>query len=138
MTSWRLHGRQPALPAPVRSRFPAWPSHPHAAEEPPSGSLGEGSDGVASWTAGIRTWAVLTALPIFTHNAYGTGPSVKLDAGLAQLDVLESVGVKPQNVVIGHTCCLDDPTAGVIKQIASAPRALPLVFPLRNPSERRT
>jgi phosphotriesterase-related protein len=59
-----------------------------------------------------------TNLPIFTHNAYGTGPNVPKDAGLRQLDVLESVGVKPQHIVIGHTCCLDDPTADVIKQIA--------------------
>jgi phosphotriesterase-related protein len=59
-----------------------------------------------------------TNLPIFTHNAYGTGPNVPKDAGLRQLDVLESVGVKPQRIVIGHTCCLDDPMADVIKQIA--------------------
>jgi len=59
-----------------------------------------------------------TNLPIFTHNAYGTGPNVPKDAGLRQLDALESVGVKPQRVAIGHTCCLDDPTADVIKQIA--------------------
>jgi phosphotriesterase-related protein len=59
-----------------------------------------------------------TGLPIFTHNAYGTGPNVKPDAGLRQLDAFESVGVKPEHVVIGHTCCLDDPTAEVIKQIA--------------------
>ena len=59
-----------------------------------------------------------TNLPIFTHNAYGTGPNVPKDAGLRQLDVLESVGVKPQHIVIGHTCCLDDPTADLIKQIA--------------------
>jgi phosphotriesterase-related protein len=59
-----------------------------------------------------------TNLPIFTHNAYGTGPNVPKDAGLHQLDVLESVGVKPQHVVIGHTCCLDDPTAEIIKRIA--------------------
>jgi phosphotriesterase-related protein len=59
-----------------------------------------------------------TNLPIFTHNAYGTGPNVPTDAGLHQLDVLESVGVKPQHVAIGHTCCLDDPEAGIIKQIA--------------------
>lgn len=59
-----------------------------------------------------------TNLPIFTHNAYGTGPNVPRDAGLHQLDVFESVGVKPQRVVIGHTCCLDDPEAGIIKQIA--------------------
>jgi Phosphotriesterase family len=43
---------------------------------------------------------------------------VPKDAGLRQLDVFESVGVKPQRVAIGHTCCLDDPTADIIKQIA--------------------
>ena len=59
-----------------------------------------------------------TNLPIFTHNAYGTGPNVPKDAGLYQLDVLESVGVKPQSVAIGHTCCLDDPSAEVISRIA--------------------
>jgi phosphotriesterase-related protein len=59
-----------------------------------------------------------TNLPIFTHNAYGTGPNVPKDAGLHQLDVFESVGVKPNRVVIGHTCCLDDPEAEVIRQIA--------------------
>ncbi len=59
-----------------------------------------------------------TNLPIFTHNAYGTGPNVPRDAGLRQLDAFESVGVKPQRIAIGHTCCLDDPTAGIIKQIA--------------------
>ena len=59
-----------------------------------------------------------TNLPIFTHNAYGTGPNVPRDAGLRQLDVLESVGVKPQRVAIGHSCCLDDPDADVIRAIA--------------------
>ncbi len=59
-----------------------------------------------------------TNLPIFTHNAYGTGPNVPREAGLHQLDTLESVGVKPERIVIGHTCCLDDPTAEVIKAIA--------------------
>jgi len=59
-----------------------------------------------------------TSLPIFTHNAYGTGPNVPKDAGLHQLDVLESVGVRPERVAIGHTCCLDDPNADVIKAIA--------------------
>lgn len=59
-----------------------------------------------------------TNLPIFTHNAYGTGPNVPRDAGLRQLDLLESVGVKPHRVVIGHSCCLDDPRAEIIKQIA--------------------
>ncbi len=57
-------------------------------------------------------------LPIFTHNAYGTGPMVPREAGLRQPDVLESVGVKPERVAIGHTCCLDDPGADIIKQIA--------------------
>jgi phosphotriesterase-related protein len=61
---------------------------------------------------------VRTRLPIFTHNAYGTGPSVPKDAGLKQLDAFESVGVSPDRVAIGHSCCLDDPAAEVIKQIA--------------------
>jgi phosphotriesterase-related protein len=59
-----------------------------------------------------------TNLPIFTHNAYGTGPDVPKDAGLRQLDAFESAGVKPQRVAIGHTCCLDDPKAEVIKALA--------------------
>lgn len=59
-----------------------------------------------------------TGLPIFTHNAYGTGPNVPKDAGLEQLDAFESVGVSPDRVAIGHSCCLDDPSAEVIKQIA--------------------
>ncbi len=58
-----------------------------------------------------------TNLPIFTHNAYGTGPNVPRDAGLRQLDAFESVGVNPRHVAIGHTCCLDDPAADIIKQI---------------------
>jgi phosphotriesterase-related protein len=59
-----------------------------------------------------------TNLPIFTHNPYGTGSNVPMDAGLHQLDAFESAGVKPQRVAIGHMCCLDDPEAGVIKAIA--------------------
>jgi phosphotriesterase-related protein len=59
-----------------------------------------------------------TRLPIFTHNAYGTGPNVPKDAGLKQLDAFESVGVSPDRVAIGHSCCLDDPAAAVIKQLA--------------------
>jgi phosphotriesterase-related protein len=58
-----------------------------------------------------------TNLPIFTHNAYGTGPNVPRDAGLRQLDAFESVGVKPERVAIGHSCCLDDPAADIIKQL---------------------
>jgi phosphotriesterase-related protein len=60
-----------------------------------------------------------TRLPIFTHNAYGTGPNVPKDAGLTQLDAFESAGVAPNRVAIGHTCCLDDPAADVIKRIAA-------------------
>jgi phosphotriesterase-related protein len=59
-----------------------------------------------------------TNLPIFTHNAYGTGPNVPRDAGLRQLDAFESVGVDPRRVAIGHMCCLDDPKAEVIIQLA--------------------
>ena len=59
-----------------------------------------------------------TNLPIFTHNAYGTGPNVPKDAGLTQLDAFESTGVAPERIAIGHTCCLDDPAADVIKRIA--------------------
>jgi phosphotriesterase-related protein len=59
-----------------------------------------------------------TNLPIFTHNAYGTGPGVPRDAGLRQLDAFESAGVDPRRVAIGHTCCLDDPKAEVISAIA--------------------
>ena len=61
---------------------------------------------------------VATGLPIFTHNAYGTGENVRPDAGLTQLDVLESVGVSPAHIAIGHACCLDDPSASVLIEIA--------------------
>ena len=61
---------------------------------------------------------VRTGVPIFTHSAHGTGPNVQPEAGLRQLDVLESVGVDPRNVVIGHACCLDDETANVLKAVA--------------------
>ena len=61
---------------------------------------------------------VATGLSIFTHNAYGTGENVRPDAGLTQLDVLESVGARPEQIVIGHACCLDDPTASVLIRIA--------------------
>lgn len=60
----------------------------------------------------------VTQLPIFTHNAYGTGPNVPRDSGLRQLDAFESVGVDPRRVAIGHTCCLDDPKAEIIIEIA--------------------
>ena len=62
---------------------------------------------------------VQSGIPIFTHNAYGTGENVTPDQGLEQLDVLESVGVDPRTVAIGHACCLDDPSAAVLMRIAA-------------------
>jgi phosphotriesterase-related protein len=87
------------------------------------GEIGENPDGPMSALEqkvfrAIGKAHLRTSLPIFTHNAYGTGPNVPKDAGLHQLDVLESVGVKPEHIVIGHSCCLDDPTASVLKAIA--------------------
>jgi phosphotriesterase-related protein len=67
---------------------------------------------------GIGKAHVRTGLPIFTHNSYGTGPMVPRGMGLQQLDVLESVGVRPEHITIGHTCCLDDPDVTVISEIA--------------------
>ena len=61
-------------------------------------------------------------MPIFTHNAYmgkrQVTPPVPRDAALRQIDVLESVGVQPQRMAIGHVCCLDDPKADIPIQIA--------------------
>ena len=51
-----------------------------------------------------------TNLPIFTHTNMGKG-------GLEQLDVLESVGVDPKRVAIGHLGGLADPKAEVQKAI---------------------
>ena len=53
-----------------------------------------------------------TNLPIFTHTANG------LEA-VAQLDILESVGVSPDRVVIGHMGGLADPEATVHRAIAA-------------------
>jgi phosphotriesterase-related protein len=63
-----------------------------------------------------------SGLPIFTHNAY-TGvrvveTPVPMDAALKQLDVLEEGGATVRHLAIGHVCCLDDPKAGIAKQIA--------------------
>ena len=62
--------------------------------------------------------AVRTGLPVFTHNSYGTGPNVPKDIGLQQLDILESAGLRPERIAIGHACCLNDPQATIIKEIA--------------------
>jgi phosphotriesterase-related protein len=65
---------------------------------------------------------VRTGVPIFTHNAYlgrrPVTPPVPRDAALGQIDVLESMGVRPQSMAIGHVCCLDDPKADIAIQIA--------------------
>jgi phosphotriesterase-related protein len=59
-----------------------------------------------------------TNLSVFTHTPYGTGTHVPRESGLRQLDAFESVGVRPERVAIGHVCCLDDPGADIMKQIA--------------------
>jgi phosphotriesterase-related protein len=51
-----------------------------------------------------------TNLPIFTHTALGK-------AAVEQLDIFESMGVKPQRVVIGHIGGLIDPKVEVHKAI---------------------
>ncbi len=53
---------------------------------------------------------VRTNLPIFTHTAYGK------DA-VEQLDILESAGVKPHRVAIGHVGGLIDPKVEVHKAL---------------------
>lgn len=53
---------------------------------------------------------VATNLPLFTHTNMGKG-------ALQQLDVLESVGVRPERVAIGHLGGLTDPSAKVPKAI---------------------
>ena len=60
-----------------------------------------------------------TGLPVFTHNAYGVrSTEVPRDAALRQLDIYEANGGNPQNICIGHVCCLDDPTVQVASSIA--------------------
>jgi phosphotriesterase-related protein len=62
---------------------------------------------------------VRTGLPVFTHNAYSIrNPDVPRDTALRQLEIYEEVGANPQNLCIGHVCCLDDPAADVAIQLA--------------------
>jgi phosphotriesterase-related protein len=61
---------------------------------------------------------VRTGVPIFTHNAYMGRRPVPQEAALRQIDVLESAGVEPRSMAIGHVCCLDDPKADIPIQIA--------------------
>lgn len=51
-----------------------------------------------------------TNLPIFTHSDYGRGAA-------EQLDVFESVGVKPERICIGHIGGLRDPNVEVVKSL---------------------
>ncbi len=51
-----------------------------------------------------------TNLSIFTHTAFGQG-------ALEQLDTLESVGVKPRSIAIGHLGGLVDPKVEVHRQV---------------------
>lgn len=53
---------------------------------------------------------VATGLGVFTHTNFGKG-------AIEQLDVLESVGVKPQRVAIGHVGGLTDPKAETLKAL---------------------
>src|SRR5206468_11677266 len=57
-------------------------------------------------------------LPIFTHNNYGTGPNVPREIALRQLDVYESVGVKPQRIAIGHMDSLEGSNPDIMKALA--------------------
>jgi phosphotriesterase-related protein len=59
-----------------------------------------------------------TGLPIFTHNNYSTGPNVPAEMALYQLDALESVGVRPESVALGHICCHYDPKVDVARRLA--------------------
>jgi phosphotriesterase-related protein len=65
---------------------------------------------------------IKTRLPIFTHNAYtGTrqvATPIPMDTALKQLDILEQAGATPENLAIGHVCCLDDPDVTIAKQLA--------------------
>ena len=88
------------------------------------GEIGQTGDSAAMTPDELKVFRAVgkahlrTNLPIFTHNPYGTGPSVPKEAGLRQLDVFEAVGVKPERIAIGHVCCLDDPKADIMKAIA--------------------
>jgi phosphotriesterase-related protein len=62
---------------------------------------------------------VRTGIPVFTHNAYSIrATTVPRDAALRQLDIYESAGANPQNICIGHVCCLDDPAADIAIALA--------------------
>ena len=62
-------------------------------------------------TRAIARMHLRTHLPIFTHTEYG-------QAALEQLDLYQSMGVKPQNLTIGHLGSLQDPEVKVHKEVA--------------------
>ena len=82
----------------------------------PVGALGE----IGTWDAmtpterkvfrAVGRVQAATGLAVFTHTNFGKG-------AMEQLDVLESVGVKPDRVAIGHVGGLTDPKAELIKAI---------------------
>ncbi len=62
-----------------------------------------------------------TGLPIFTHNAYVGNLArtpIPPENALRQLDLLEAEGVDLTHLVIGHLCCLDQPSAEVAIAVA--------------------
>ena len=64
---------------------------------------------------------VRTGLPIFTHNAYSgrlAREPVPAEAALWQLDLLETEGVDLSHLVIGHLCCLDQPSTDIAIAVA--------------------
>jgi phosphotriesterase-related protein len=88
----------------------------HQARSQPVGALGE----IGTWDVMTTTERkvfravgrvqVETGLAIFTHTNFGKG-------AMEQLDLLESVGVRPDRVAIGHIGGLTDPQASVVKAL---------------------
>lgn len=82
----------------------------------PVGALGE----IGTWDVmtpterkvfrAVGRTQVATGMAVFTHTNFGKG-------AMEQLDLLESVGVKPGRVAIGHVGGLSDPKAELIKAI---------------------
>jgi phosphotriesterase-related protein len=82
----------------------------------PVGALGE----IGTWDVmtpterkvfrAVGRTQVATGMAIFTHTNFGKG-------AMEQLDVLESVGVKPQRIAIGHVGGLTDPKAELLKAL---------------------
>ncbi len=88
------------------------------AKTQPLGALGE----IGTWDEmtpdekkvfrAVGRASIETNLPIFTHTNFGKG-------AVEQLDVFESVGVKPNKVCIGHVGGLADAAAPIPKEICT-------------------